>query len=86
MKLEDYSPNESTFLIALGARIKARRESLGLRQRDLADRTRMHVTYIGHIEQGRRNVGVLNVSRLARGLQYEGSGQLLDGLPFVEDD
>jgi transcriptional regulator with XRE-family HTH domain len=51
-----------------GARIRAERERLGVSQEELANRTGLHRTYLGGVERGERNLGLLNVLRLARAL------------------
>lgn len=51
-----------------GARVRAERERLGMSQEELADRAEMHRTYLGGVERGERNVGLLNVLRIARAL------------------
>jgi len=55
-------------LLRFGARIRAERERLGISQEELADRVGLHRTYVGGIERGERNVGLLNVIRLAHAL------------------
>lgn len=51
-----------------GARVRAERERLGVSQEELADRAGLHRTYVGGVERGERNVGLLNILRLARAL------------------
>jgi transcriptional regulator with XRE-family HTH domain len=51
-----------------GSRVRAERERLGLSQEELADRAGMHRTYLGGVERGERNLGLLNVLRIARAL------------------
>lgn len=51
-----------------GARVRAERERLGISQEDLADRAGLHRTYLGGVERGERNLGLLNVIRIARAL------------------
>jgi len=51
-----------------GARVRQERALLGISQEELADRAGVHRTYIGSVERGERNVGVLTVIRLARAL------------------
>lgn len=48
--------------------MRAERERLGVSQEDLADRAGIHRTYLGGVERGERNVGLLNVLRIARAL------------------
>jgi transcriptional regulator with XRE-family HTH domain len=42
---------------------------LGLSQEALAERAALHRTYISDIERGARNVSLLSIERLARGLE-----------------
>lgn len=56
-------------LLALGAAIKARREKLGFSQEKLAERCGFDRTYISMLERGKRNPSLLNLMRLAEGLQ-----------------
>lgn len=51
-----------------GACVRAERERIGLSQEELADRAGLHRTYIGGVERGERNPGLLNVLRIARAL------------------
>lgn len=49
----------------LGLRIRALRERLKLSQEELSHRARIHTTYLSDVERGRRNIGVLNIARIA---------------------
>lgn len=60
----------------LGRRIRELRTRAGLSQEELADRAGLHRTYIGGIERGERNVGVLNLLQLARALKVPPSDLL----------
>ncbi len=53
---------------ALGARIRELRRHLGLSQEELADRARLHWTYLSDLERGRQTPTVDVVNRLARAL------------------
>lgn len=57
-----------TDLQRFGARVRAERERLGFSQEALADRADLHRTYLGGVERGERNLGLLNILRIARAL------------------
>lgn len=62
----------------LGRRIRAERERVGISQEALADLARLHRTYIGGVERGERNIGFLNLLRVARALRVAPSELLRD--------
>ena len=53
---------------ALGHAIREQRRQLGLSQEDLADRARIHRTYVSAVELGKVRVGLAAAHRLAIGL------------------
>ena len=59
--------------------MRERRHELGLSQEELADRADLHRTYISSLEQGRRNVAVRNLVRLAEALDFD-PAELVRGL------
>jgi transcriptional regulator with XRE-family HTH domain len=61
-----------------GVRVRAERERQGLSQEELATRAGLHRTYLGGVERGERNVGLLNLIRIAKGLCVLPSTLLLD--------
>ena len=65
--------------VEFGTRIRDRRTELGLSQESLAERCELHRTYVGSLERGERNVALLNILRLAKGLEAD-PGELLKGL------
>jgi transcriptional regulator with XRE-family HTH domain len=65
-------------LESFGNRVRAERERLGVSQEELADRSGLHRTYIGGVERGERNLGLLNVLRLARALGLPPAALLTD--------
>ncbi|MCC6524986.1 MAG: helix-turn-helix transcriptional regulator [Polyangiaceae bacterium] len=67
-----------TDLQRFGSRVRAERERLGVSQEELADRAGMHRTYLGGVERGERNVGLLNVLRIARALGVAPAALLKD--------
>ena len=56
-------------LILFGKAVRRIREQKGLSQEALADLCHLHRTYIGGIERGERNVGLLNLLRLSKALK-----------------
>lgn len=66
-------------LVAFGARVRARRKELGMTQEKLADGCGLHWTYLGQIERGRRNIGLLNIIRIAAALGTTPAA-LVDGI------
>jgi DNA-binding XRE family transcriptional regulator len=51
-----------------GYAVKVRREDLGLTQEDLAEKARIHRTYLSDVERGTRNLSLINIERLAGAL------------------
>jgi transcriptional regulator with XRE-family HTH domain len=51
-----------------GYAVKRRREELDLTQEELAERARIHRTYLSDIERGSRNPSLVNIERLADAL------------------
>ena len=47
------------------------RERLGVSQEAFADLARLHRTYITQVEQGKRNITVESIFKLANGLKIE---------------
>jgi len=57
--------------LSLGLTIRRYRQKLGLSQEQLGKRAGLHRTYIGSIERGERNVTLINMIRLAQGLEID---------------
>jgi len=63
-------------LSQVGRRIRSLREAKGISQEILAERSRLHRTYIGGVERGLRNPSLKSLSRIAKGLSI-GVAELL---------
>ena len=55
--------------IRFGRAIRRIREEQGINQEEAAERCGLHRTYYSGIERGVRNVSVVNIERIARGLR-----------------
>lgn len=65
-------------LLKFGERVRAERLKLGLPQEELARLSGLHRTYIGGIERGERNIGLLNILKIAKALGLKPSSLLCD--------
>ncbi len=55
-------------LVSFGKRVKELRLVRGITQQDLAERAKVHRSYIGEVELGRRNVSLLTIYKIALAL------------------
>lgn len=55
--------------VTFGARVRGLRKERGLNQQQLGDKAGMKRTYIGGVERGERNLGLINILRLAQALE-----------------
>ncbi|WP_170401492.1 helix-turn-helix domain-containing protein [Ruegeria arenilitoris] len=69
----------SAELQALGAKIREKRSVAGLSQEGLADACGLDRTYVGGVERGERNLGFVNLLRIAKALEVDPS-DLLTGI------
>jgi transcriptional regulator with XRE-family HTH domain len=75
-----YSGSDARFLHSFGKAVRKHRRAIGLSQEKLAELADLHRTYIADIERGTRNVGLINIVRLAEALRIA-PGKLLDPIP-----
>lgn len=64
-------------IIALGTIIQTKRKQLGLTQNEFSKLTGFHRSYISDIENGMRNVALVNLYKIAEGLRVDGSNLLI---------
>lgn len=75
----------SKLLLPLSQAIRKQREKLGLSQEKLAERCGFDRTYISMLERGKRNPSLLNLLKLAKGLETSVS-QLTEGYNGTNTD
>jgi transcriptional regulator with XRE-family HTH domain len=63
--------------IAFGRRLRELRLERNLSQEKLAELAELHRNYVGGIERGERNVSLLNIVKLAHGLNIR-TGKLVE--------
>ncbi len=63
--------NLSSILTKFGKHIGRLRKSQNLSQEQLAHKSGLHRTHIGMIERAERNITLLNIEKLAKGLEVE---------------
>lgn len=60
--------NKSEILILFGNKVREIRLSKGLSQEQLAHLSDLHRTYIGMIERAEKNITLINIKKIAKGL------------------
>ena len=55
-------------LKTFGKAVRKRRKKLGISQEKLAEKAKLHRTYIGMIERGEKNLTLTNIEKLATAL------------------
>jgi transcriptional regulator with XRE-family HTH domain len=58
-------------LVSFGAAVRRERMKLGISQEEAAERSGLHRTYFADVERGTRNIGLLNILAIAKGLGVE---------------
>ena len=75
--MPEYSKQDLKILKKFGAPVRARRDELDISQEELAERAGLHRTYIGGVEQGRRNLSLLNIIKITKALKVR-PGEMMD--------
>jgi transcriptional regulator with XRE-family HTH domain len=68
-ELDDYSGMALDIRIRFGRAIRRIREEQGINQEEAADRCGLHRTYYSGVERGVRNLSLVNVEKVAKGLE-----------------
>ena len=55
----------------VGRNIRKYRERKGWKQDGLALRAKLHRAYIGQIERGEKNIGLINLEKIAKALEID---------------
>ncbi len=58
----------SDIIVRVGFNIRKIREEKGLTQEKLAAKADLHRAYIGQIERGEKNIGLINLEKIAKAL------------------
>ena len=58
----------SKILERFGNRIREIRKEKYLTQEKLADRAKLHYTYVGAVERGEKNISLKNIAKVVKGL------------------
>lgn len=54
-----------------GRNVQKARVNMGKSQEELAELSGLHRTYIGSVERGERNIGIINIQKLSNALGVE---------------
>lgn len=75
---------ESDLLVSFGRRVRELRAAAGLSQEGFAHAVGLNRTYMGDVERGTRNLGLVNVGRIADALGISLS-ELFEGVQMTAD-
>ncbi|MFZ2153009.1 MAG: helix-turn-helix transcriptional regulator [Microgenomates group bacterium] len=63
-------------LVKFGQSVRQEREKQGLSQEELANKAKVHRTYIGMIERAEKNITLANIEKIANALKMKISNLL----------
>lgn len=70
--------------VKLGLRIKELRQKKGISQQELAYRSDLDRTYITQVENGKRNISIINIEKIAKALNHSVQ-EFFDNEQFTND-
>jgi transcriptional regulator with XRE-family HTH domain len=73
MHIDQAHPDDVQTLLAVGTAIRSLRKDKGLSQEELSHRSSIDRSHMGRIERGERNLTMLNLVRISRGLECPAS-------------
>ena len=69
--MPDVAPPEEEVLAAFGRAVRKVRLERGFTQEGLAEAAGIHPRYVSDVERGQRNVGMVNIDRMAGALSVD---------------
>lgn len=71
-----------------GETIRALRKQKNLTQEDLGERTGLHITYIGSVERGERNISLDNINKICQALDISMADvfSIMEQPPTLKED
>lgn len=83
--MPEYSKSDLKILKRFGAAVRAERDAQTLSQEELAEKAGLHRTYVGGVEQGRRNLSLLNIVKIAKALGVSSYALLIEIGPATKE-
>ena len=77
------NPVEKDYLTLFGQRVRELRQKTGLSQEKFALKIEMDRTYFSSVESGKRNISLLNIKKIADGLEIS-VDKLFEDLKQIE--
>jgi transcriptional regulator with XRE-family HTH domain len=65
------SNTKEEILLRFGEKVRAFRKEKGISQEELAFRSSLQRSYIGMIERGEKNITLINIEKIAKGLEID---------------
>jgi transcriptional regulator with XRE-family HTH domain len=66
-----FNMRKEKILVQFGEKVRELRKEKGLSQEELSYKSDLHRTYIGMIERAEKNITLLNIEKIAKGLNVD---------------